>query len=154
MLEMRPIDPRDFLRGDYVTLSYEISHVPSGEFNGPARLGTPLFVKLTPKSDGFYQAVSVHAAPVEVASNEVLIRGHLSGGAYCLGGPVHASAPCTLELRYGIESYFVPEGEGEKIEAARNAKKLAVVAAVTPSGRAAIRRLMIDGEPVYDEPWF
>jgi hypothetical protein len=29
-----------------------------------------------------------------------------------------------------------------------------VVAAVTPSGRAAIKRLLLDGQPVYDEPWF
>jgi hypothetical protein len=25
---------------------------------------------------------------------------------------------------------------------------------VAPTGRAAIKRLLIDGEPVYDEPWF
>jgi hypothetical protein len=128
--------------------------VPPGEFNGPASLGTPLFVKLAPKSDGFYEAISVHAAPVDVTSPDVLIRGRLSGGAYCLDGAVRARTNCTLELHYGIESYFVPEGEGRKIEAARNARKLAVVAAVAPSGRAAIRRLLVDGEPVYDEPWF
>jgi hypothetical protein len=29
-----------------------------------------------------------------------------------------------------------------------------VVAAVTPGGRAAIKRLLIDGQPVYDEPSF
>jgi len=28
------------------------------------------------------------------------------------------------------------------------------VAAVTPSGRAAIKRLLLDGKPVYDEPLF
>jgi hypothetical protein len=109
-------------------------------------------VKLAPRSDGFHEAVSVHAAPVDVQSPEVLIRGRISGGTYCLEGIARAN--CKLELRYGIESYFVPEGEGGKIETARSARKLAVVAAVAPSGRAAIRRLLIDGEPVYDEPWF
>ena len=29
-LQTRPVDPRDLLRGDYVTLSYEISRVPPG----------------------------------------------------------------------------------------------------------------------------
>jgi hypothetical protein len=29
-----------------------------------------------------------------------------------------------------------------------------VVAAVVPTGRAAIKRLLVDGKPVYDEPWF
>jgi uncharacterized membrane-anchored protein len=80
----------------------------------------------------------------------MLIRGRVSGGAWCSDFRTR----CTLQVRYGIESYFVPEGEGGKIEAARNERKLTVVAAVTPSGRAAIRRLLIDGEPVYDEPWF
>src|SRR5262249_20179972 len=111
--------------------------------------GTPVFVKLSPSRDGFYEAVSVHEAPVEVANAEVLIRGRVLSG-YCSGDVNY----CTLQVRYGIESYFVPEGEGGNLEAARNQRKLTVVAAVTPAGRAAIRRLLIDGEPVYDEPWF
>jgi uncharacterized membrane-anchored protein len=28
MLQTRPVDPRDFLRGDYVSLAYDISSVP------------------------------------------------------------------------------------------------------------------------------
>ena len=45
-------------------------------------------------------------------------------------------------------------GAGRREEQARNQQKLRVVAAVLPSGRAAIKRLLLDGEPVYDEPWF
>ena len=30
-LRTRPLDPRDFLRGDYVTLGYDISALPAGE---------------------------------------------------------------------------------------------------------------------------
>ena len=30
-LQTRPVDPRDFLRGDYVVLSYDISAIPAGE---------------------------------------------------------------------------------------------------------------------------
>ena len=59
-----------------------------------------------------------------------------------------------LTVRYNLESYFVPEGEGRKLEDVRNQGKLSVVAAVLPSGRAAIKRLLIDGKPVYEEPWF
>jgi uncharacterized membrane-anchored protein len=54
-------------------------------------------------------------------------------------------------VRYGLESYFVPQGEGKKIELMERAR-LEVVAAVAPSGQAAIKRLLIDGVPVYDEP--
>jgi uncharacterized membrane-anchored protein len=143
-LQTLPLDPRDFLRGDYVVLGYDISTVPTSMLKdeGLARSGRPVFVKLAPNRDGFHEAISVHAAPVDVASPEVLIRGHVVSGGR------------TLQVRYGIERYFVPEGEGRKLENARNLRKLTIVAAVAPTGRAAIKRLMIDGDPVYDEPWF
>jgi uncharacterized membrane-anchored protein len=153
-LQTRPVDPRDFLRGDYVVLNYDISQLPAGPLqNEPAGARNPIvFVKLAPNRDGLYEAISVHADAVAVKSPEVLIRGRVASGATC--GP-RARAFCDkLQVRYNLESYFVPEGEGHKLQQARNQRKLMVVAAVTPSGRAAIKRLLVDGEPVYDEPWF
>jgi len=154
ILQTRPLDPRDFLRGDYVVLGYDISSVPAGALKDQRSTGLDalVFVKLAPNRDGFYEAISVHAAPVEVASPEVLIRGRIISGAQC--GVDRRTFCGTLQVRYGIERYFVPEGEGKKLESARNQRKLTVVAAVVPTGRAAIKRLLIDGEPVYDEPWF
>jgi uncharacterized membrane-anchored protein len=154
MLQTRPVDPRDFLRGDYVVLGYDMSTVSAGALKDQpaAGKGTTVFVKLAPNRDGFFEAVSVHAAPVAVASPEVLIRGHVTYGTNC--GPDGRAFCDKLQVRYNLERYFVPEGEGKKLEQARNQRKLAVVAAVTPAGRAAIKRLLIDGEPVYEEPWF
>jgi len=153
-LRTRPLDPRDFLRGDYVTLGYDISSVPAGALKGErsAGWGTPVFVKIAPDREGFYGAISVHAVPIDVTSPEVLIRGRVGFGANC--GEQHRAFCEKLDVRYGIESYFVPEGEGRKLENARNQRQLTVVAAVAPTGRAAIKRLLIDGEPAYDEPWF
>jgi uncharacterized membrane-anchored protein len=154
-LQTRPLDPRDLLRGDYVVLGYDISQVPAGSLKGqPAGSRNPtVFVKLVPNRDGIYEAVSVHADPVAVVSPEVLIRGRVRYGASC--GSSGTPAFCDmLQIRYNIESYFVAEGEGKKLEEARNARKVTVVAAVTPSGRAAIKRLLLDGQPVYEEPWF
>jgi uncharacterized membrane-anchored protein len=153
-LQTRPLDPRDFLRGDYVVLGYDISSVAAGALKDEPAAGrdNPIFVKLVPNRDGFYEAISVHAAPVDVASPEVLIRGHVISGVNCSRD--RCSFASTLQVRYGIERYFVPEGEGKKLESARNQRKLTIVAAVAPTGRAAIKRLMIDGEPVYDEPLF
>jgi uncharacterized membrane-anchored protein len=153
MLHTRPVDPRDFLRGDYVQLGYDISQVPAGALEGqPAGNGDRVYVTLAPDRDGFHQAISVHTAPVVVTSPEVLIQGHVLSGAGC--GPNHDLFCANLQIRYNLERYFVPEGEGGKLEQARNQRKVAVVAAVAPSGRAAIKRLMIDGEPAYEEPWF
>jgi uncharacterized membrane-anchored protein len=153
-LQTRPIDPRDFLRGDYVVLGYDISTVSAGELKDqPATgKGTTVFVKLAPNGDGFYEAVSVHATPVAVNPPEVLIRGHVTYGTNC--GRYGRAFCDKLQMRYNLESYFVPEGEGRKLEQARNQRKLTIVAAVTPAGRAAIKRLLVDGAPVYEEPWF
>jgi uncharacterized membrane-anchored protein len=153
-LRTRPIDPRDFLRGDYVVLNYDISQLPAGPLqNKPTDTRNPIvFVKLAPNRDGLYEAISVHADAVPVKSPEVLIRGRVAYGATC--GPMGRAFCDKLQVRYNLESYFVPEGEGRKLEQVRNQRKLMVVAAVMPSGRAAIKRLLVDGEPVYDEPWF
>jgi|SRR5215469_2733844 len=153
-LQTRPIDPRDLLRGDYVVLNYDISQLPAGPLqNKLADTRNPIvFVKLAPNRDGLYEAISVHADPVAVKSPEVLIRGRVAYGATC--GPMGRAFCDKLQVRYNLESYFVPEGEGRKLEQVRNQRKLMVVAAVMPSGRAAIKRLLVDGEPVYDEPWF
>jgi uncharacterized membrane-anchored protein len=153
-LQTRPVDPRDFLRGDYVVLGYDITQLPAGPLqNQPSGERNPLvYVKLAPNGDGIYGALSVHASPVAVTSPEVLIRGRVTYGATCGSTP---DVFCDrLTIRYNLESYFVPEGEGRKLEDLRNQRKLAVVAAVLPSGRAAIKRLLVDGKPVYEEPWF
>jgi len=150
-LQTQPVDPRDLLRGDYVVLRYDISQLAAGALAGKpaAERDAVVFVKIAPNANGLYEAVSVHAEPVAVTAPEVLIRGRVayscgSGRTFC----------DRLTIKYGLESYFVPEGEGKKLEQARNQQKLRVVAAVLPSGRAAIKRLLLDGVPVYEEPWY
>jgi uncharacterized membrane-anchored protein len=154
-LQTQPVDPRDLLRGDYVVLSYDISQLPAGALAGQptAERNPVVFVKLAPNANGLYEAVSVHAEPATVAAPEILIRGRLaySGGACGSAGRTFCDK---LTIKYGLESYFVPEGEGKTLEQARNQQKLRIVAAVLPSGRAAIKRLLLDGEPVYEEPWY
>jgi uncharacterized membrane-anchored protein len=153
-LQTRPVDPRDLLRGDYVTLAYDISQLPAGPLKDkPAGARNPIvFVKLAPNRDGIYEAISVHTEAVALQGPEVLIRGRVTYGATC--GPKEGQFCDRLQIRYSLESYFVPEGEGRKLEQLRNQRKLTIVAAVTPTGRAAIKRLLVDGEPAYDEPWF
>jgi len=153
-LQTTPVDPRDFLRGDYVTLNYEIGTIPTGALKDTRMAGRhmPLYVKLAPHPNGIYQPVSLHLEPPAVTAPEVLIRGRADGGSHC--GEDHRSFCATVRITYGIDRYFVPEGEGTEIERARDKGNVTVIAAVTPAGRAAIKRLLVDGKPVYDEPLF
>jgi uncharacterized membrane-anchored protein len=150
-LRTRAVDPRDLLRGDYVTLNYDISTLRTADLKidklPPNK--SRLYIRLVPDADGFYQPVSLHTERVPLNAGEVLVQGRAAHRWLC----GNAIGP-NLGVKYGIEKFFVPQGEGREIEKARNEGKVSIVAAVTPSGRAAIKRLLIDGKPVYDEPMF
>mgnify|MGYP003337377699 FL=1 len=130
-------------------LSYDISTVPAGDLKGklPQDRDGRIYVKLAPNADGFYGAVSAHLDPVPVSGKEMLIRGRATNWRWCTSCDM-------LNVKYGLEQFFVPEGEGRELEQARNQRRLVIVAAVTSSGRAAIKRLLLDGKAVYDEPLF
>ena len=48
-----------------------------------------------------------------------------------------------LEVVYGIESFFVPEGEGKRYEEARNRNRLYATVSVSPHGVTRLKRLEI-----------
>lgn len=155
-LEIAPVDPRDLFRGDYVILAYRIGtvDVESNLTNSFTR-GQQVFVTLRPNESGKARAVAISAAQPAATGNDIVIAGFVTGTSVCRLNEA-GNRDCKLGtnavgVRYGLESYFVPEGEGRKIEVMAKAR-LEVVAAVAPSGQAAIKRLLIDGVPVYDEP--
>jgi uncharacterized membrane-anchored protein len=155
-LETAPVDPRDLFRGDYVVLDYRI-----GTVNAPSNVTTPfvrgqrVFVTLRPDESGKAKAVAIAAEQPAVTGNDIVIAGFVRAASTCqlneAGNRDCKLGSNAIGVRYGLESYFVPEGEGRKIELTPRAR-VEVVAAVAPSGQAAIKRLLIDGVPIYDEP--
>ena len=155
-LEVVPVDPRDLFRGDYVVLDYRISTVdlPKDTPNVFTR-GQKVFVTLRPNENGKTRAVAISSGRPVASGTDIVISGVVTAPSVC---PFNESGimDCkagnrAVRVKYGLESYFVPQGEGKKIETTDKAR-LEVVAAVTPSGQSAIKRLLIDGKPVYDEP--
>ncbi len=63
-----------------------------------------------------------------------------------------AAQPDAWFIDYGIEWYFVPEGEGKRLETMIGDRALSVLLAVTSDGRAAIKALTVEGDTVYVEP--
>jgi len=155
-LEVVPVDPRDLFRGDYVVLGYRIGTVDQPkDAEKSFRRGQKVFVTLHPDANDKFRAVAISAEQPAVSGSDIVIAGSVSSPSNC---PLNETGArdCKLgsravDVRYGLESYFVPQGEGKKIETTEKSR-LEVVAAVTPSGQAAIKRLLIDGKPVYDEP--
>jgi uncharacterized membrane-anchored protein len=155
-LEVVPVDPRDLFRGDYVVLDYRISTVSLPKDAPPAfTRGQKVFVTLQPGENGKAKAVAIASERPSAAGTDIVIAGTVLAPSVCpfneLGIMDCKAGNRAARVKYGLESYFVPQGEGKKIETTAKAR-LEVVAAVAPSGQAAIKRLLIDGQPVYDEP--
>ena len=155
-LEIAPVDPRDLFRGDYVVLAYRIGtvDVPANLMSSFSR-GQRVFVTLRPDANNKARAVAIAAEQPAATGNDIVIAGFVTATTVCQLNDA-GNRDCKLGtnavgVRYGLESYFVPQGEGKKIEVMERAR-LEVVAAVAPSGQAAIKRLLVDGKPVYDEP--
>lgn len=156
-LKTAPIDPRDLFRGDYVVLNYEISTVELDNVPGDRdlRVGDMIYVRLAPGPDGFAKAVGASKAKPAAAAGETIIEGRVDRSGTCLMG-ADGNIDCArgrngVRVDYGLESFFVPQGEGLAIERTERSR-IEVVAAVAPSGQAAIKRLLIDGKSLYDEP--
>lgn len=164
-LETAPIDPRDLFRGHYVILSYAISSLPLGELDGDDDFesGSPIYVELKPEGD-VSRAVAAWREHREPAPGNAIIRGRVNYVVQDMavtdmpGDEEGRRIPCpdcgNAFVSYGIESYFVPEGEGRELEDSRNAGRLTIDVAVGRGGTPAIKQLRLDGEPVYEEPLF
>lgn len=151
VLKVQPVDPRDLLRGDYVRLGYDIGQLPAGLFSAPfpsdATRGQAVYVQLAPGAEGFHEAVAASFDPASLPAGEgrVMIRGAASSLPDA-GNPVMVD--------YGIERFYLPEGEGRAIEEDMRQRSFTMKVAVSTSGDGQIKAFY-DGERLlYAEPYY
>jgi uncharacterized membrane-anchored protein len=132
VLETLPVDPRDLFRGDYVVLRYGLSSYKAPyhrKYN--FENGQTLYVTLKPDGQNWLIDSVSPAKP----ARGLFLQGRISNAS-------KEKYQEAYEIQYGIESYFVPEGEGKKLEALREKKKLNAVINVAPGGQAKIKKLI------------
>ena len=134
LLKTIPVDPRDLFRGDYITLNYEISTLDLSSLKTDS-IGFN-------NNDWVYVALNkkdIYEIPSGVYKNapkeELFIK-----------GVVKYVRDNKLGIEYGIESYFVPEGEGKEIERLQRSQTLDVQVSIDKFGNAVIKKLLIDGK--------
>jgi len=135
LLKTRPVDPRDLFRGDYVVLRYEIStldldSIPT-DYTGFEN-GGKIYIGLSIE-EGYGVPSKIYRNPPKE-------------GLY-LKGTVKDVRNNMLNVEYGIENYFVPEGEGRAIER-QTGGNLDVKVSIDKFGNAGIKTLLIDGQEV------
>lgn len=148
VLDVAPVDPRSLFRGDYVILAYDISRIETALLGERKPRGTSVFVTIERGEANKWKAIAatprMPLLPPSQDGPRVVLKGRLDSG---WGGAQQA-------VRYGIESYFVPEGAGRELERMVSERRLSAVIAVDAEGNAAIKGLMADGQLVYQESLF
>lgn len=153
VLDIIPVDPRSLFRGDYVRLSFPISRLKSPGVivpEGRLKRETPVYVTLK-HSDGVWRPTRLDLTPPAIAADRdvVFLAGRIGSD-----WTNKRKGERTIGVRYGIERYFVPEGEGKRLEKLVRNKKMQVLLSVTNDGRAAIKGLIIEGKLQIEEPLF
>ena len=153
-----PVDPRDLFRGDYVILRYPISRIARNQVDTEKFFGATTIkqqrlrlprnaqvrVTLQLAEGETWQPIavkSVASSHPENTPTQISLTGRLTR--------LFNDKSTHFDINYGMDRFFVPEGQGKAIERAINDKKVSVEVAVNDEGRGTIRALLIDGKPAY-----
>jgi uncharacterized membrane-anchored protein len=152
-LPVKPLDPRDMFRGDYVTLGYDITTLHKSnlesdpDYSGFGR-GSAAYVTMTPANGGGWSIAQVASRyPTEVMPGDVVLKGEVKSV-----WQEESKSETIASVRYGIESYFVPEGTGRALEDKVRTHKIEAIVRVAQDGTAALKGLIVDGERHEDPP--
>lgn len=132
LLRVQPVDPRDLFRGDYVILGYAFSVVPPDQVAGlqaprDELRGRTIYAVLEPEPDGVHWQATRFTA--DRPATATFLQGRYTA---------------SHRVEYGIESFFVQEGEGRRYEDAVRDRRLAAEVAVNARGRAVLKRLLVE----------
>ena len=159
LLQTQPVDPRSLFRGDYVHLAYAINQLRLGEVidRRPFRSHETVYVALKPKAR-YWQPVSVYRQRPSALPGQVLIKGEVEPEFFLSTAGENKNSPQqnqTLRVKYGIEDYFVPEGEGRALQARSSGQnKVDLRIAVDRFGNAGIKAVLVNGKERYRETLF
>lgn len=152
-LKVIPIDPTDLFRGDYVILGYEISPVvvekaKQGPLPDAVTWGAPVYVTITPDAaKGWISTGLSTSFPANVAPGDAVLKGVVT----TIDGD-QRSETRSVRVQFGIENYFVPEGEGREIEKKVREHQVEAVVAVGADGEAALKALSVGGKHIHEQP--
>lgn len=126
ILATQPVDPFDIIRGQYMTIRYEIGTIQL--ING-SQVGDEVYVTLLEDATGIsrYKSSSLD----KPSRDELFIR-----------GKIISMSEDNMRLEYGIEQYFFQRNA--RIEA----RDMDVEVKLSNKGGSRISRLLKDGQPV------
>jgi len=157
VLKTEPIDPRSLFSGDYVRLNYSISQLPVDKLAGDREFerNDTVYVVVQPAGE-YWEALSVHHALPSVTEGQVAIKGRVE---YVHQRNVRRRGETpelvkSISVKYGVENYYVPEGEGRALERPKPDETISIRLVVDKNGNAAIKAVLVNGVERYVERVF
>jgi len=157
LLKTQPIDPRSLFSGDYVRLNYSVSQLRFDQIEGERdfRRGDTIYVVLRP-GDEYWEPVSVHRHQPSVPAGQIAIKGRVMSVQQQTFNRQErrTEAVKSINVKYGIENYYVPEGEGRALERPKPGEIISIRVVVDRYGNAAIKAVLVNGVESYVERVF
>lgn len=149
LLHIAPVDPRDPLRGDYLTFNYDnVSTVDDyyGSSNKLIRDGDTVYVPLD-KSGTYWRANTLSKDP-PTAMDKLFLKGIVvSGGMQNNIVPSDYSYQYrSYRIKYGIEDYYIPEGAGNHVVTDFLNKQVTASVHIDDNGNAVLKKIFVDGK--------
>ena len=145
VLPVIPVDPRSLFQGDSVILGYDISTI-EGYFNTLPEQGSPLYVTIVPDWQGGWKYARHRTyGDLDAVPGGVVLKGRVES-ARAVPGPNKG----VVRLSYGLERFFVPEGEGKELEKLVRDKKLSAIISVWRDGTSALKGLTSEGRVLFE----
>ena len=169
LLKTEPIDPRSLFRGDYVILNYDISSLSIEDLEGDNEFEERDDIYVAVEKRGqFWSATGIYKDWPKVVGDQVVMKGTVDWINEMRADCPEEEPVCDFDelsivskrvnVTYGVESYFVPEGAGKDIENAMRddseIERVAVEVVVDENGAAAIKGLYLDNQLFFEETVF
>lgn len=145
VLAIRPVDPRDMLRGDYISFQYDISTINGSYLSyEPVAAGDTVYVSLGRAGRVWIVNKVSTKMPTD---NSIFLKGFVQSvdSPYEGTGVKTGTYGTTLHVTYGLEQYFIPEGKGRNTTLGSNAT---AVLQVDDKGNGLVKQVLVN-----DKPW-
>ena len=136
--EVIPVDPRDMMRGEYITLGYEFSRLPEDVELIDER------IKSYKTNTNFNQKTIDVYVTLKFNLKEDIYKGVFFGSTPPTKGRyLRGKLNSNNRIEFGIEAFYLQEGKGQIYEQAIREKKLVAEVYLAPDGSAQMKKVHI-----------
>jgi len=138
-LKIRPVDPRDPFRGDYITFQYDISRIKGSLFDSSEKIkyGDKIYIPLLKRKN-------YHVAANRISKNKPDTGIFIKGTVNDIRIRQNGNSIDEVFVSYGIEEYFIPENSGRNVSF--NGQNTFAKVILDKNGNAVLKNVYVNGK--------